>query len=344
MSRGSVAVFLAASSWLSLHEVTARAQGAGLAAAEALFDDGKRLMERGAYTDACPKLAASLRLDVGIGAMLYLAECYLDLGRTASAWGQFREAAAVAASRHDAREPLARERAAQLEPRLSRWIVALAGSEDADIAVRRDGELVDRATWTTPVPVDPGVHVVEVSAPGKKPFAATVTVERGPSTVTVTVPRLEDLAPPPSDALPGALGPFPADETPPGQALPARTRPLGTRRVFALGAGSLGLVALGLGTYWGLRAKSSLDDSNAGGHCRGTACDSFGVQARQDAHDQASLSTLAFTVGGSALVAAAAVWLTASTAQRASTSARADIALVPSVGPGTGALVLAGAF
>src|SRR3954466_14533076 len=90
------------------------------AAAESLFDEGKKLASEHKYAEACPKFSESLRLDSGVGTMLYLADCYEKVGQTASAWGQFREAAAIAKRQNDAREKIARERAARLEPKLSR--------------------------------------------------------------------------------------------------------------------------------------------------------------------------------------------------------------------------------
>src|SRR4051794_40657418 len=56
----------------------ARAEGSpgDKVAAEALFDEGKLLAKAGKYSEACPKFAESLRLDTGIGIMLFLADCY----------------------------------------------------------------------------------------------------------------------------------------------------------------------------------------------------------------------------------------------------------------------------
>src|SRR4051812_16548065 len=64
--------------------------------AEALFDQGRRLLAAGNYAAACPKLEASNRLDPGIGTMLNLGDCYEKNGQTASGWAAFREAAAAA--------------------------------------------------------------------------------------------------------------------------------------------------------------------------------------------------------------------------------------------------------
>jgi hypothetical protein len=307
------------------HASSAHAQSApDLASAQALFDEGKRLLDQGDYDAACPKLAASLRLDVGIGTMLYLADCEAHRGRTATAWAQFREAAAVAASQHDAREKVARSRAADLEPRLSRLVIAVAEPAAPQLVVKRDGEPLDRAAWGIGVPVDPGPHVVEASAPGRAPFRASVAVAGDARTLTVTVPALESTpAPIVAPSAPGQVasdalatlrvGAADRDGAPSANAgsESSPSRPLGARRIFALAAAGVGAVALGLGTYWAVRAKGDLDDSNSDGHCHGNACDAYGVDARADAGSQASLATIGYVAGGVAVAAGAVLWLTA---------------------------------
>jgi len=290
-------------------------------------------MEREDFAAACPKLAASVRLDPGIGAMLFLAECQSRAGQIASAWAEFREAAAFAASRHDPREGLARQRAAQLEPRLSRLVVAVSGPDTSELLVRRDGEVLDRAAWGVGVPVDPGPHVVEASAPGKVTFRATANVDVSAGVATVSVPALKDLAAPAPVAEPSASQPeAPSlhDTSPPHPAP-------GTRRILALAAGGLGVVGLGLGTYFAVDAKVRFNDSNGDGHCHGNACDTYGLNARHDAQTQATLSTVAFSVGAAALGAGLVLWLTAP-------RAGAQIAVVPAAGPREQGLVVVGQF
>lgn len=80
-----------------------------VAAARALFDDGKRLMLEKRWDEACPKLAESQRLDPGGGTILALALCYEGTGKTATAWATFK-------LRHDQR----RDRA--LDDRMTRRI------------------------------------------------------------------------------------------------------------------------------------------------------------------------------------------------------------------------------
>ena len=68
------------------------------ATAEALVADGRRLMAAGEFAAACPKFAASQRLEPNGGAGFELADCYERLGRTASAWAEFKSAASAARS------------------------------------------------------------------------------------------------------------------------------------------------------------------------------------------------------------------------------------------------------
>jgi len=144
------------------------------ATAEALFGDGRKLMAQGNFDDACPKFEASLRLDPGVGAMLNLGDCYEKNGQTASAWAEFREAISAARSAGSKdREDLARKRAAALEPKLSRLTIT-AGAQS--VQVIRDGTAVDPAALGTPMPVDPGRHVIEATAPGKQKWSKTIEV------------------------------------------------------------------------------------------------------------------------------------------------------------------------
>jgi hypothetical protein len=71
------------------------------ATAEALFEDGRRLMQEGDYASACPKLAASYKIDVALGnpalgTILNLAVCHERSGQTATAWIEYKDAAVAA--------------------------------------------------------------------------------------------------------------------------------------------------------------------------------------------------------------------------------------------------------
>lgn len=163
------------------------------ALAETLFQDGKVLLEQGDAHAACPKLAESLRLDRATGTLLALAMCHEVEGRLASAWAEYLEV--IARAKKDGRsdrEEAARQYAHALEARLSTLSIAVpaAVAQIPGLAVQRDGLVLEAPAWSAAVPVDPGPHVVAATAPGRRGWRATVTVNGAADHQTVTVPLL----------------------------------------------------------------------------------------------------------------------------------------------------------
>ena len=295
-----------------LSPARARAQSAqDKAAAEAAFEDGKRLMAAHEYADACLKLAESNRRDPGIGTMLGLADCYEKNGQTASAWAEFREAAAQAARKGDKREALARDNAARLEPLLSKILIRVPPNADVrGLLVKRDGVEIGRPLWDEAIPVDPGAHSVSATAPASKEWQMTVNAASVSGVQTVTVPQLEP-APVEASAPAGAVGAgaqtpassaSSADHAP--EAPASATDPGRTQHIAAGVAAGVGVISVVVGAVLGSVAKSKLDQSNADGHCDPTdACDPTGLQLRKSAESAATGSTIGFVAGG-VLVAA----------------------------------------
>jgi len=277
------------------HATLASAQDATTkATAEALFADGRRLMGIGDYAAACPKLAASQRLDPGIGTELNLADCYEKSGRFASAWAEFRAAisAAHAAGSSD-REQLATERARALESKLSRLTITASSAQSASIQITRDGTPLDSAVIGTPIPVDPGHHTLEAKAPGKKTWSDTFDVTVVPTQVSIRIPDL-------------------ADDTGIAAATPSDKRTQATaQRAIGIGVGVVGVLGVTAGTIFGLRAKSIWADAKS--HCTTFPgpCDQQGVNLAQDAKQAGDISTVAFVIGGAGLIGGAVLYFTA---------------------------------
>lgn len=173
-------------------------------AAEALFNEGLRLMQANDYAPACPKLAASYRLDPGLGTLLYLADCYESQGRTASAWITFREAVFLAREAGDQeREQAALEHADALRTKLSSLQLQMTKPAPG-LALSLDDHALAPELINVPLPVDPGGHVIVASAPGHVSWTQSFTIAATPSVVPVTIPALAALqaAPPPAAAAP----------------------------------------------------------------------------------------------------------------------------------------------
>jgi hypothetical protein len=308
------------------------------AAAEALFDQGKAFMAAGNFAAACPKFSESLRLDEGVGTSLWLAECFERSGKIASAWAQFREAAATAVKLGDPREKVAREHAAALEPKLSRLVILIPKDVVAPgFKVVRDGEAVGAAVWGTPVPIDAGDHTITVTAKGKKPFTTVAHVPASPATQTIAIPVLED-NPDATPEEPSAAYPTPAPNGPDVLPPPTRTERDPKFRIAGVTVAALGVAGLVVGTVFGVEAMTQLNDSNSTGGCTsgGSACTTpMGVSERASAQSDAKASTVGFVVGGAAVVGGALLYFLAPKVTRSSSSA-ALVPLVDSHGPGLG--------
>ena len=279
------------------------------ALASRLFDDATKLMAGEQNAQACAKYAESQRLDPQLGTLLHLGECYAKIGKTASAWTSFKEASELATQRNDPRARKIRERLASVEQDLSNLVIVVRDNEPSGLEIRQDGAVVGKAGWGTPIPVDPGEHVISATAPGVKPREVRAAVGPKGQTATVNLPPFEalppDAAPPPGNGLatPAAnpqLAPTPEE---------GRSWFSTHRRLTALVVGGVGVVGIGVGTAFGLSAKSTYDKSAA--HCNGDHCDSAGHDYRRSALDKASVSNVAFGVGAAALIGGAVLWLTA---------------------------------
>ncbi len=145
----------------------AEPSGAKKAAAEALFQEGADLVGAGDVAKGCQKFAASQQLDPALGTLLRLADCRDREGKTASAWALFMEAAALAGQRAETqRQELAKQRAADLAARLSKVVLKLPDDFPEDATVELNGLSIPRASWSSPLPVDPGKTRLAVRAAG----------------------------------------------------------------------------------------------------------------------------------------------------------------------------------
>jgi hypothetical protein len=333
--------------WLVSGSVAAQTNASDKAAAEALFDQGVRLMKQNNFADACPKLEESDRIDPAVGTLLYLGECYERVGKTASAWATFREAASIANNSNQAdRARIASNRAQALEPKLSRLSVEVSPevARIPGVVVKRGAQRIEASLYGTPLPVDPGEYRIDVTAPGYEAWSAPIKVEAGGASASVRVPGLVKAAAATpatetttpavdSSSRPGPLQTSVNDDLP----APSSTG-LTTPQTLGLVAGGIGLIGFGIGSYFGVRAISR--NSDAEEHCpkSGFCNDDEGLSLTDKAQRDATASNIAFIAGGVLVATGAVLYLTGG-------PSRSDrVALVPTVSPRTAAASLVGRF
>jgi hypothetical protein len=318
--------------------VRAEPTAADKALAVRLFLDGQDLMGKAQIAEACAKFEESQRLDPGGGTLLNLAVCHEKQGRTATAWSEFVEALGIARrDRRESRIALAQERIAVLEANLS-TITLVVSSEvnEPDLELRNDGAVVGRAAWGSAIPVDPGDHIVEATAPNRKAWKTVVSVggEGRPRTVNVSVPALERQEPAvPAQATTSAVGSItgaalmtgatgaPAAPATPSQTDPGAPPPGGsTQRTLGYVSLGVGVAALATGTVFGVLAMNKKNESDDA--CVNQQCTPEGVEANEDAGRFADYATVGFGVGIATGILGTVLLLTDSPSPERTTAAR----------------------
>jgi hypothetical protein len=166
-----------------------------------------------------------------------------------------------------------------------------------------------------PIAVEPGLHAVSVTAPKKRTWSTSVESKPDGATTTVSIPALEpmpDLAEPAPSSVAGA----PPDHQPPSirsDAPPVvSAHAISTQRYVGAAIAGAGVVALGVGGFFGIQAVRGRGDAG----CAGTVCSSDASAATlRDAKSAATASTAFLVVGGALAAAGITVWLVAPSAR-----------------------------
>jgi hypothetical protein len=308
----------------------ARAQGEGASTPEearrtALYKEGFDAASAGRWAEARDQFAAALAIRSSPKVLFSLAQAEEQLGQLTAAGRDYGLAldGAKAAGESDVASAAQSARAA-LEPRVPTVRIVAQGAPAA--TAKLDDQPV---AVGTPVPVDPGTHRLVVSAPGMRDAQATVAIsERQRLDVPV---RLDAAG---SDATSAPASPSgPAGDAAPGPVAAHGAFPWRTVGLVAAGAG---IVTLGVGTYFGIEAKSKNDQSNNSG-CNGDSCTGTAAQTRRDAISAGNTSTVLFVAGGVLAAGGIVLWLVAPSSEGSSGVSVTPVAL----GAG-GGLTLAG--
>jgi len=311
----------------------AEASAAQKAAAESLFDDGLKAMKSGHFNEACPKLEESERIDPAIGTLLYLGECYEKSGRTASAWATFREAASAAQAQGETeRTRVAAQRADRLQPSLSKLTLKVVPetAQIASLRVTRENVVLAKALFGVAIPVDPGKYHIVASADGYQSYEAEIEVLGNADSKTLEIPALAASTTPPVAAAGGPAANAGTENAQATTSVPARnpepdaSSGANGLRTAAYVTGALGVVSLGIGTYFGVKAINKNHDAKE--HCDGSTCrDPVGESLTNDAQNAATVANITIGVGAACVVAGVVLYLTSAPKGKPESAARLEL-------------------
>jgi hypothetical protein len=279
--------------------------------AEALFEEGRKLMESGDFGGAARKFEASYQRFPALGTLLNLGVAHRENGDFISAWEAWERAADLAARKQDNRESYARERMAELTKDL--YLLRIDVPEqvrDGRLVITVDGQPVGEARWSKPFPVQRGEHVVRAERQGARPFETRADVSAKGEETVVAIPASlpeEDAAQPAvsTPALTPTSTPTPTDQ---GSGMPMG-------RKIALGGFAVGALGVVAGSVLGVRASGQYDDAESicplDDYVACTSAQRDESQGlRADARSSANLATVSFVVGLAAGIGGAVLWFT----------------------------------
>jgi len=307
------------------------------ALAEALFLEGKRLLDEKKFPEACLKFEASQRQDPSPGTLLNLGRCNEEQGKTATAWARYKEAATLAQNMsRPEQESAARERIDALEPKLSRLEIKPPPSAVDQLSVKRGGATMGADSLGIAAPVDPGKYDVEASAPGYETWKASVTVKPDGDSASIQIPELKK--------LPDAVVPPAPESKAPGEAkaevVPDKPGGNKTLGYVLTGVGGAALITGGVfGFLAQKQAKDAKDDPNL---CPNKVCTPKGRDEIDGAKSKALISTIGIGVGVAALGAGIYFIVSAPSAEKSARSTRPRF--TPLLDPRAPGLSFSGAF
>jgi hypothetical protein len=286
-----------------------------ISVARRLFDEGKSAEEAARWREAADKFRQAAAIKDTPGIRFHLARCEEERGAFVEALVEYDRArelldGGVKAPDVERLLPEARERV-----RAKVALVTLRlpnGTQSANVLL--DGKPVSATVLGVPLPLNPGRHRLQASAPGRAAYDKELQLATGEV-------REVALELPPSAMAPAPAAP--AAARPRGEATSGVDTSVPTRTIVLVGEGSLFAAALGTGIVFSV-AKGSAQDrveratdqvlAQVGGSDQaGTACSmplagcAELEQARQDRDQAGALALAGFVAAG---VSAAAFGLT----------------------------------
>lgn len=294
---------------LTAHDARAdEPSAADIASARKLGFEGITLAEKGNCAAAVDKLARAEKLFHAPTTLVRLGECQVQLGKVVEGSENLGRAAreelpsnapaAFVAARARAKRGLAAATA-----KLAHAKVTVKAPPNVTVTVAVDSVTVPSANVGEDRAFDPGPHLVEASAPGYLVASAAINLKEGGSEDVLLTLVVDPNAAAPK--TPPSAGP--KETPPPPPPPPPEGAPNRTVAYVLLGVGGVGV---GVGSVFGLTAmskKNELEDACPSNRCRASQ------QSNLDsAKTSGTVSTIAFGVGGAALIVGGILFFTAS--------------------------------
>ena len=339
--------------------VPAPARADSTAQAVQMFDEGKTLLKKEKWAEACEKFSGSNTADPSPGTQINLGVCHEKQNKIATAWGWYKSAANLARIRNQGdRAERAEAEATRLAPLLPKMILRLGGTKPEGLTISDNGAPIVVESIGSEMAVDPGEHAIEMTAKGKKPRKLTVTVAApsataAPPVKVVEIPAFEDA--PEDKAVPAAAG-TPGQEYRPPEGSTNTGSTQKTVGFIVGGAGILAAIAGGGLQIFNLavtnkdakdinnqRVQKNCGTPNAAAECGGPNGLDAAYTSKKDAANGNQTGALVLLIGGGALVVGGVVLVL--TAGGGSKTGRNDRTMVvPIVGQGVGGVGLTGSF
>jgi hypothetical protein len=269
-----------------------------------LFSQAKQLMSAGDFAAARTRLAESVRLEPKVGTLASLAVCEERLGHLAEAHARWEQTRALAVATNDARRSLAEAALARVDKLVPKLSLELRGESPVGLRITTDDVEVGAGVLGTPLPVNPGVHAISATAPGKRKWSTTVPTEADGKVTVVPVGPLEDAAggnEPPTEARASqapSQTPHPLPVTGGADSTPRSAATRGyTQRVAGVVIAGVGVAGLVVGGVFGVHTIDLKNERNA--FCGAdNVCTEQGVSLDHQARTSATVSTVSMVAGG----------------------------------------------
>ncbi len=265
---------------------------------------GYALKQVGNCRDALPHFAHSAQLQSTARTWLNISDCEQQLGDLVSAQGHAAQGRELARQRNDTElVGIADQQLAAIDGRLPRLTIRLSAQAPAGSKVQRDGVAVDRASLGSPMPVNPGAHIITVSASGRGERRFDVTVAEGGRNELAVEPGPKLGLEPPAKVTEGES---------PSSPERAGATSAGPYKPLAIASFAVGGVGLVTGLVAGLMAGSRHDLLTS--ECPGDVCPPTATSAHGDLdafHTLRTVSTVGYVVGALGVGAGVVLWLVA---------------------------------